>query len=120
MPEASAGLLSPALVLSFPLLFGTALQVEPRHTELTFEGAQLLEIDRADDVDDRELARLGGQDDEAARLVAVHPHVDVHLLLIAPAADADQPRPARRRQLLPHRVEVRRRVAALSIELERP
>src|SRR5687767_11011891 len=57
--------------------------------ELSFEGGQAVDVDGAVDVDDGELARLGGDDDQAGDALAAHVGVDVHVLFLL-AADGDE------------------------------
>src|SRR5438093_429151 len=48
----------------------------PRDAEVPLQVGELLDVDRADEVDDGQLARLGTQDQQAGHLVA-GAHVDV-------------------------------------------
>src|SRR5436190_20020871 len=90
----------------------------PRDAEVTFQVGELLDVDRADQVDDGQLARLGAQDQEAGHLVA-GAHVDVDLRVLAVAAlDLHQTLPARA-ELRPYFVEDGAIVGAALVELVR-
>src|ERR1700720_1362140 len=51
-----------------------------RNPELSFERGQLVEIDRTDEVDDRQLPRLGGDDHQSGDAVAARQRVDLGVL----------------------------------------
>src|SRR5262245_6347637 len=74
------------LVAASLLLF----ELQLRDAELTFELVELAHVDRAHDVDDRELARLAGDDGEAVDALLIDEHVNVHVLLLFAAANLDQ------------------------------
>src|SRR6266550_7652093 len=57
-----------------------------RNSKLPFQAGQFLEIDRADDVDDRELPRLCRQNHESGNGIASSPDVDLRILF-GPALD---------------------------------
>src|SRR5581483_8212221 len=58
--------------ISFLLMF-----VPLRNSEAAFERCEFVEIDRADDVHDRQLARLGGDDHHRRERIAVRQRVDL-------------------------------------------
>src|SRR5436190_13526846 len=84
------------LITVFPLR-------EFRDAELSGEIGEAVDVDRSDDVDDGELARLGGDDDESHDVVAAHVGIDVHVVL-GLAADGDERLP-RRPELRLHAIE---------------
>src|SRR5438045_2833495 len=86
-----------ARLLILPLLF-LLVPLPPladvRDAELPFQRRELVEIDRADDVDERQLARLGRDDQEAGDVLAAHIEKDVDVLFHA-AADGHHRLPVR-------------------------
>src|SRR5215212_1517884 len=75
------------LVTIFPLR-------DLRNSELPFDVGEAFDVDRSHDVDHRELARLGGDDDQSGHTLAAEIGVDGHVLLV-PAADGDERLPGR-------------------------
>src|SRR5688572_6485935 len=73
----------------FMFLLLVLAAAEVGDTEFAFEVGQPLDVDRADDVDHRELARLGGDDHQTDHPLAAHVGPDVHVLFLL-AADRDQ------------------------------
>src|ERR1043166_1556037 len=65
-----------------------------RDPELALERGELVEVDHSDEVDERQLARLGVDDQKAGDIVAAHVEVDVDVLFHL-AADGDHRLPVR-------------------------
>src|SRR5437762_9484239 len=74
------------LVMTIPL-------ADVRDPELPFERDELVEIDRADDVDECQLARLGGDDEQPRDRVAARVQIDIDVLFdLAAHGDHGLPR----------------------------
>jgi hypothetical protein len=88
-----------------------------RKTPTSSAAAATERVDRADDVDDRELSGLGGDHDETGYFTLLHlvGHIDVVAPL--PAGHVDDPRPVGSAQLRSQRFDVGFRVLAFVLEL---
>src|SRR5262245_5099392 len=87
------------IVISFAfgafLLIGLG-QIEFRDAELAFELPDFVQIDRADDVDDRELGRVGGDDGQSDDLIPLKPGVNLDVVPAAFVDHTDDLIPSRR------------------------
>src|SRR6185295_20209693 len=88
--------------------------------ELASELRQLIQIDRADNVDDGQFLRLGGNHHQAGDLPLVHLEEDVDVIAVLLAAHRHHLRPDRGAHLRPQRLDVDIGVFARVGELERP
>src|SRR5258708_39040527 len=76
------------LLLALPLVLALLLVLGDRHAgdaEVPFDGSEPVDVDHTDEVDDGQLPRLGGKDEQAVRRVAVA-HVEIDLRVLAVAA----------------------------------
>src|SRR4051812_35598856 len=78
------------------LLVGLGLlrKIEHGHAERAFQLSQLLQVNWADDVNDREFLRLDAQDCQAGHLVAQREQVHVDVITVFLAGDTDDLAPA--------------------------
>src|SRR5262249_32717536 len=81
--RAPAAMKNAASAIAIRLLTAPVLSADARNSELTFQIGQLLEIDRPDQVDDRQLRRLRRENDQAGHAVAARQNVDLDVLLQA-------------------------------------
>src|SRR6185369_15652791 len=84
----------------------SALQPPIGNAETALEPMQLLQIDRAHDIHERELPRLAGDDHQPIGPVSIHRHVDLALTVRLEAADFHESLPAGRRKLPAHGVDI--------------
>src|SRR5262249_31249393 len=87
------------------------------NSQLTFDSADLIEVDRPDNIDNRQLTLFGHKNSESGQTVALRHEKYVRSLLIAQAVHTDNPDPAGRCQLTSNRFDVRRRVGSVAVEL---
>src|SRR5215472_6012262 len=88
------------------------------NSQVTLEQAELVDVNVAYDVHDRELARLRHQDGQAGDAVALLHNVDLVMLVGTLATALDDPAPARPGQLRADGIHVRLRVLIRFVELE--
>src|SRR5436190_2935278 len=69
-------------------------QVQHRHTKRAFQLSQLLQVNWADDVNDREFLRLDAHDCQAGHLVAEREQVHVDVIAVFLAGHTDDLAPA--------------------------
>src|SRR5947209_4669395 len=86
-----------------------------RDAELPFERRELVEVDVSDEVDERQLTRLGVDDQQARHVLAAHVDIDIDVLFQL-AADGDH-RPPIRPELGAHLLDDAPVVLALTVVL---
>ena len=74
--------------------------------QMLLQTRDLLEVDRPDDIDNRELAGLTRNDCKARHLVIVEGDVYVYVLVLLPIMYLRQLTPNRRRQLGANRIDI--------------
>src|SRR5437763_1284111 len=98
------------------LLFMMLLLRQTRDSELPFERGEFVDVDRADEVDERQLLRLGADDDEAVHGLPVAARVDVDLGVVAIAASHGDDALPVRAELIAHAGDDAAVVLALAVE----
>ena len=87
------------------------------NAKLAFELGQFVEIDRPDDVDDRELLLVGVQHCQTANLFTIHQQINFEISFLF-ARDVYQPRPSWTTKLCANRFKIRSGVLPIGIKLK--